>query len=378
MTNQTCTKCVLDTTDNFINFDENGVCNYCREYIDKERDFVLNKYDTHALERIVAKIKSSTPKGEYDCIAGVSGGMDSSYLLYMAIKLGLKPLVIHVDCGWNTEIANKNIQSLISKLNLNLYKYTVDWNEFKDIQLSYLKSGVLDLEIPTDHVFVAALYETAVKFNLKYILTGHNFVSESIMPHSWLYNKGDAMNMIDIHKKYGKIKKLQSFPVFTLWRKFYSYNIRRIENIYLLNYVNYNKEVVGKELFENLNWQPHPGKHGENIWTRYFQRYIMPRRFGIDIRKAHLSNLICSGQITRNAAMEELRKPQYDESLFKADKDFVLKRFGITEKEMEQFLQLPLRKHEDFRSELKVKKIYNSFRNMGKFTKALFRTSVQW
>ncbi len=373
-----CKRCVMDTSDGFIEFDKNGVCNYCNDYSRKEILLVPGKHNTSELKEIVSEIKKKGNGNKYDCIVGISGGLDSSYLLYYTKQAGLNPLAVHYDCGWNTEKAVRNIELLIQKLNIDLYTYVVNWEEFRDVQLSYLKSGVVDLEIPTDHSFVAALYKTAFKFGMKYILTGHNFVSEGIMPQNWVSNKGDAANLKHIHRIYGNVKKLKSFPILTLGEKFFYYNIKGIKNIHLLNYINYNKLQALKALSDELRWQSHPNKHGESIWTRFYQCYILPMRFGIDKRKVHLSNLICSGQITRQEAIEELKKPIYDERLFKDDKEFILKKFEITDAQLTSILQLPVKQHKDFKSDEKIKKIYNNLRSGTAKTKKYLNISSRW
>lgn len=218
---------------------------------------------------------------------------------------------------------------------------------------------------------MAALYKTAAKFKVKYILTGHNFATEGIMPYSWVYNKGDAANLKDIHRKFGAIRRLGSFPVLGLKKKFYYYNIRRIENIHLLNYVDYVKSSASKILQECFDWKQHPVKHGESVWTRFYQCYILPNRFGIDKRRAHLSNLICSHQITREEALCELSKPVYDPVLFNSDKEFIQKKFGISDLEMDKYMQLSNAKHEDYKTDMKIKVAYNYVRNKFSLIKLL-------
>jgi len=374
MTYTICTHCLLDTSDRLITFDEHGVCNYCKEYTDKQKEYeqsVAGNYFSSAIERI----KRSKKKQEYDCIIGVSGGLDSSYLLYLAKEHGLNPLAVHYDCGWNTEYAVSNIEQIISKFDTELYTYVVDWDEFRDVQLAYLRSGVVDLEIPTDHSFLGALYKTAAKFGVKYILTGHNFVTEGIMPRSWVYNKGDATNIRDIYKRHGSKRPLHSFPIIGLREKFNYYNIAGIENMHLLNYTEYKKADAQAILEQHAGWKQHPVKHGESIWTRFYQCYILPQRFGIDKRKAHLSTLICSRQMTRATAIEEMQKPVYDTALLESDKDFVQKKFGITDAQMEEFMQLPIARHEDYKSDMQLKKAYTaicSTLGLGKYLKSSY------
>ncbi len=363
MTYTCCTKCVLDTSDSYITFDKDGVCNYCHEYESKSKQ-ILHERESKLFEGIVSTIKESGGNKEYDCVIGISGGLDSSYLLYMAHKAGLRPLAVHYDCGWNTENAVHNIEKLLAHLDIDLYSFVVNWKEFRDMQLAYLKAGVVDLEIPTDHSYLAALYKTAAQFGVRHILTGHNFVTEGIMPRSWVYDKGDARNLMDIYQKHGNLSHLESFPVIRLPEKFWFYNVKKIENLHLLNYLPYLKLDAARTLSEITGWQPHPVKHGESVWTRFYQCYILPRRFGIDKRRAHLSTLICSGQIRRVDALLELEQPIYDEVLLKTDKEFVLKKFQLNEVEFEQYMVQPIRNHTDYKSDLEIKGLYHSIRRL--------------
>ncbi len=371
-----CTSCVLDTTDTTIFFNNEGVCNYCIAYKAKEQGSFMRTQHESSLGQVVAAIKAKGRDSRYDCIIGVSGGLDSSYLLYLARKEGLRPLAVHYDSGWNTERAVRNIEKLVSALKTDLYTYVVDWHEFRDVQLAYLKAGVLDLEIPTDHSFFAALYRVAAKFDITYILSGHNFVTEGVMPNSWVYDKGDAANIKDIHGKHGTVA-LKSFPLIGLTEKFYHYNIRRIKNVRLLDHVPYRKADAIKVLAQNTGWENHPVKHGESVWTRFYQCYILPRRFGIDKRRAHLSNLICSGQITRAQAMAELSQPVYEESLCRADRDFILKKFELTERELEALMQMPKRAHKEYRTDAIVKQVYNYLRGIVPLGRTM-QVSNQW
>lgn len=355
---QCCTNCVLDTTDTAISFDADGVCNYCNSYRQKQQD-INNAIELGLFQKNISEIKNWGKNKKYDCIMGISGGLDSSYLLYLAVKAGLRVLAVHYDSGWNSENAVTNIEKLTAALNVDLYTYVVDWEEFKDVQLAYMAAGVVDLEIPTDHSFMAALYKTAARFNIKYILTGHNFATEGIMPASWVYNKGDAANIYDIHKKFGKLKHLKSFPVTGLVRKFYYYNILRIQNPHLLNYINYEKQYAAQLLLEKMGWSEPPLKHGESIWTRFYQCYILPVRFNIDKRRAHLSNLICSGQMTRHEALEKLKEPIYDEEMQQADKQFVMKKFGLTDDMMQTIIEKPVMEHTYYKTDQIYKHIYH-------------------
>jgi N-acetyl sugar amidotransferase len=351
-----CKRCVLDDSVSDIKFDENGFCNYCTEYLLKSKSILKN---TEELSKILLKLKSTNSK--YNCIVGISGGLDSSFLLYKAVELGLNPLAVHIDTGWNTEVSNQNIKAVTVQLNINLKTVVLDWEQFKQLQISYLKAGVIDLEFPTDHYYLSALYKVASDLNIKYILTGNNYVSEGIMPSCWIHNKGDTLNMLDIYKKFGNKTPLNNLPTLTLGRKFYYYNIKKIENIFLLNYLSYNREAAKKILISACGWKEYPIKHGESIFTRFYQRYILPKRFNVDYRRAHLSSLICNSQITRSEALKILELEIIDKELLKNDKAFILKKLNLSEDDLTKYINLPLRKHLEFKSEIKIKKVYNSF-----------------
>lgn len=375
MSYRTCTRCVLDNHNTDIVFDTEGICNYCHEYDTKQKNALRNKTDVSVL---LKKIKQNGKGKKYDCLVGISGGLDSSYLLYYIKQSGLRPLAVHYDSGWDTDKAINNMNALVKGLDIDLYNYVVDWNESKDIMLAYMKAGVVDLEIPTDHSFLASLYRVAEKHNIQYIITGHNHATEGIMPGNWIFNKGDAANLLDIYKRFGTKTKFNSFSVMPLWKKFYYYNIRRIENIHLLNYISYNKEQARAVLEQQLGWVDHPVKHGESIWTRFYQCYILPRRFGIDKRKAHLSNLICSGQITREQALVQLQQPIYDPQLLATDMDFILKKFGISVEQFKQYMQVEKREHKSFKTEQTIKDIYRGIRIITGGSKSMLHIFNDW
>ena len=354
-----CNRCVLDDTVPFISYDKDGFCNHCTEYL-KKRSFILQ--DNTALLKLITRIKKS--KQKYNCIVGISGGLDSSYLLYSAVKLGLNPIAVHVDTGWNTERAVKNIEVLTKDLQVDLKTFVLDWEQFKELQISFLRSGVIDIEIPTDHYYLAALYKTAAELNICYILTGNNFSSEGIMPATWTHNKGDTRNMLDIFKKYGNKSSIHKLPTLTLSKRFYYYNIKKIQNTFMLNYLNYNREKAKRQLLSDTSWKEYPVKHGESVFTRFYHRYILPNRFNIDIRKAHLSAMICANQITREEALLIIKNEKIDNDLINQDKEYVLKKLNITEFEFYAMMAQSIKSHFDFKSEIKIKEWYNLFLQM--------------
>jgi len=338
----------MDTTNPDIEFDENGVCNHCREYDERaKKELYLDEGGQKKLNRLVNKIKESGKNEEYDCLIGLSGGTDSTMALYTIKKLGLRPLVVHLDNGWNTKLSVRNIEKVVKKLNIDLYKFVLDWEEFKDLHLSFLKSSIANAEIPTDHAIVAFLYHTASEKGIKYIISGGNIVTEAIMPDSWMYDSKDLRLIKSIHKKFGKIK-LKSIPTLTLLEWIYFTFVKRIKYFPVLNYIPYVKKDAMHFLEKEFDWKPYGHKHHESIYTRFFQGHILPRKFNIDKRKAHLSTLICSGQMTREEALEEMQHDIYPSEEMQKDKEAVIKKYGLTEEEFEKIMSEPVKTFRDY------------------------------
>jgi len=338
----------MDTTDPDIEFDKNGICNHCREYDERaNKELYLDEGGQQKLNRIVNEIKENGKNKEYDCLIGLSGGADSTMALYTIKKLGLRPLAVHLDNGWNTELSVRNIEKAIKKLNVDLYKSVLDWEEFKDLHLSFLKSSIANAEIPTDHAIVAFLYHTASEKGIKYIISGGNIVTEAIMPDSWMYDPKDLRLIKSIHKKYGKIK-LKSFPTLNLFGWIFYTFVKRIKYLPVLNYIPYVKKDAMRLLEKEFDWKPYGHKHFESIYTRFFQGYILPRKFNIDKRKAHLSTLICSGQMTREEALEEMKRDIYPEKDMHEDKECVLKKYSLTEEEFEKIMSHSIKTFRDY------------------------------
>ncbi|MBN4062333.1 MAG: ExsB family protein [Flavobacteriales bacterium] len=370
---QICTRCILDTSDEpSINFDEHGVCNYCINYDKSAAEFIFrDEGREEKLHQVISKIKSCGKGKKYDCVLGVSGGVDSTFLAYKVKQFGLRPLVVHLDNGWNSELAVKNIEGILEKLGFDLYTYVIDWEEFKDLQLSFLKASVIDLEVTSDHAIFSCLHRIAKENKIKYIISGFNIVTEGVLPVSWRWHKLDWLNIKSIHKRFGT-KKLKTFPRLSFFQLNYFMLALKIETVHLLNFIPYEK-TKAKELITNkLGWRDYGGKHYESIITRFYQGYILPTKFNVDKRKAHLSTLICSGQITRNEALQELEKPIYDSKQLKSDKEFVLKKFGLSEKEFNSLMALPIKRHDEYPSYLTKHYIYHEkfFKAIRPFTKA--------
>lgn len=337
--------------DPYITFDEKGICNYYYEYFELEKKHVKKGEEGKVFfNQKIDIIKASGKNKPYDCILGLSGGVDSSYLAYLAKREGLRPLIVHFDNGWNSELAVKNIENIVSILGFDLYTYVINWEEFRDLQIAYLKASVIDIEAITDHAIRATLFKLAAKHKINYFLSGFNIVTEAILPKAWVFNKSDAINIKDIHKKFGTIP-LKTFPFLTAFDKRYYSMALKIEAVPLLNYIDYNKDNVKEALIKELNWKDYGGKHYESVWTRFYQGYILPEKFKVDKRKAHLSTLICSGQITKEKALEELKQPIYDAEQLALDKEFVLKKLNLDENSFDQLMKLPIKKHTDFKTE---------------------------
>jgi N-acetyl sugar amidotransferase len=357
-----------------IRFDEKGICNYYYEYKEAEaRDVLKGKAGEEKLKELVGKIKTDGAGKPYDCLIGVSGGVDSTYVAWLVKELGLRPLAVHLDNGWDSELAVKNIENIISKLNIDLYTLVVNWEEFKDIQLSYLKASVVDIEVVSDHAIFATMYKLAKEKGIGYIISGTNIVTEYIMPRSWLYQKMDFANLNDIHNHYGSVK-IKTYPTFDFKKYLYYSIVFRLNPVSILNYIPYNKKEIKELIKEKLSWRDYGGKHYESIFTKFYQAYILPEKFKIDKRKSHLSTLICSGQLTKEEALKELEQPLYSENDLKQDKEYVLKKFGLTPEAFEAIMQTPARKHEDFKTDAHLKEGYmNLLRRTQKLRKAFKR-----
>ncbi|MBK8672672.1 MAG: N-acetyl sugar amidotransferase [Bacteroidetes bacterium] len=356
---QICTNCVMDSHDDkLITFDSKGVCCHCQKYYKEEPFFVFKgKEGELKLAETIEKIKEDGKGKQYDVIMGLSGGVDSTYLALKCKEWGIRPLAVHFDNGWNSELAVKNIENIVRKLSLDLYTYVINWEEFRDLQIAYFKASVIDIEVPTDHAIFAAMYKLAGQNNIKYVMSGNNFVTESFLPESWIHNKFDEVNIKNIHKKYGSIP-LTTFPFMDSKVRRYYIDIKGIKRVTPLNFLPYDKAEVKKEIQEKLDWKDYGGKHYESIFTRFYQGYILPTKFGVDKRKAHLSNLICSKQITKAEALEELKKPCYDNDQMLEDKEFVLKKLGFSEAYFEELMKMP---PQDWRIFGEEKPLYKRF-----------------
>ena len=341
-----CTRCVMDSSASEIDFDENGVCNFCKEYDIKAQEEVFHGDNGEKkFEKLMSKIRNTGKK--YDVLIGLSGGVDSSYVAYLLQRYNLRILAVHVDNGWNTELSVANVEEIVKRTNIDLVTHVLDWNEFKDIQKSFIKSSLSNIEIPTDHAIWATLVKTANQFGIKYIISGSNVVTEAIMPSSWLYGSKDSKLILSIQKKFGS-KKIKNYPFLTTWDYIKYLLIKRIKWIPILNYIPFNKELAKEILIKELGWRDYGGKHYENIFTRFFHAYYLPEKFGYDLRKAYLSASICSGQITRDQALLELKAKPASDKILNEDAAYVRKKLGISESEFEYYLKQANKTHLDY------------------------------
>ena len=349
-----CSRTIMDTSDIDITFDEEGVSNHF--YIFKNfKEKMFSKDPEEMILENVKKIKNKRKKNEYDCILGISGGIDSSYLAHYACNiLGLKVLLLHIDTGWNSEIAVQNIRNLANKLNLTLHTYVLDWEIIKDLQRSFFFSGVPNLDIPQDHAFAACMYNEARKNNINYILSGGNMTTESILPNSYGYDSNDSFHLRDIHRRFGK-HRLRNYPVFSLYKRFIYYPlIKSIKTFRPLDYIEYNKDEAKKILINDYGWKSYGSKHCESRFTKFFQNHYLPVKFGFDKRKAHLSSLISCGQLTRDEAIIEIKKPIYNENELENDMEFFIKKLDITQSEYNSVMNSQPKFHKDYKTYSKL------------------------
>lgn len=352
-----CTNCVMDTTDSKITFDKSGVCDHCNDFYNN----VLPNWHTDErgrkdLQIIVEKIKKEGRGKEFDCILGMSGGVDSSYLLHLAVtELGLKPLVFHVDGGWNSEVAVNNIQVMVDKLGLDLYTEVINWEEMKDLQLAYFKSGVPHLDIPQDHAFIATLYNFADKYKIKYILNGGNIATECVRnPMDWLYYGTDMRQIRDIIRQFGTVK-LETYPFSPILRhKFYLRYLKGVQVVKPLNYMPYIKDNALKLLAEIYGWKPYPQKHFESRFTKFYEGYWLPERFGLDTRKTQYSSLILTGQMSRDEALERLKKPAYDPSTIDDEFNYIATKLGITVGKLREYFNMEKKFYWDYKNQVSM------------------------
>jgi N-acetyl sugar amidotransferase len=347
----------MDTTDSMIVFDEKGICDHCNTFY----KHILPNWHTDecghkALQLLVDKITRAGTGKDFDCIIGMSGGIDSSYLTYIAKeKLGLRPLVFHVDAGWNSQVAVNNIEKLVDKLGLDLYTEVIDWEEMRDLQLAFFKSGVPHIDTPQDHAFFAMMYKFAKQYKVKYILTGANYSTECIRnPIEWMYYQSDSIQLRDIHRKFGTIP-LINFPMTNILRhKVYLRYIKGIKVVTPLNFIPYRKAEAIQLLVEKFGWQSYPQKHFESRFTKFYEGYWLFKKFGYDTRRVQYSSLILTSQMTREDALVKLSHPPYDKETIMQDFEYVATKLGISSAELQCYMDGPNRSYKDYKSQENV------------------------
>lgn len=345
---QICTRCVMDTSDPAITFDDQGVCNHCIKF-----DTVTRAYWHPGPEgaRLWAEkmdeIRAAGKGREYDCIIGLSGGVDSSYLALKLKDWNLRPLVVHVDAGWNSELATANIESLVKYCGFDLHTVVIDWPEMRDLQLAYLKAGIANQDVPQDHAFFANLYKFAVQNGIKYILSGGNLATEAISADAWGGSAMDAISLKAIHKRFGRTK-LRSYDTISFFQYYFAFPfLRGLRTVRPLNFMPYNKATAVEEL-KQIGWKTYGRKHGESRFTKLYQNYYLPERFGFDKRRMHYSSMIVSGQMTREEGLEKMAEPLYEEAELQSDIAYFCKKLGISRAEFDEYLRQPVRGYEDF------------------------------
>ena len=347
-----CTQCVMDTTDPEIEFDGDGICSHCHEYDRRVATEVFpGPKGRQQLAATVAQIKKEGRGKRYDCILGLSGGVDSTYTAYLTKKLGLRPLAVHLDNGWNSEIAVRNIENIVQTLDLDLYTRVLDWDEFRRLQVAFLRASTPDSEIPTDHAIVATLYQMAAKHKVRWIMDGSNVVTEIMVPATWSHGHSGWGYIEHLNDTFDG-QKLRTYPHYTYWDNVFWYRrVKKIQRFPILNYIEFNKMEAMETLKKELSWVAYGGKHYESIYTRFYQGYILPTKFGFDKRRSHLSCLVRDGRLKRDQALAELQQPAIDQDLLREDREFVAKKLGLTEAEFEEIMTAPRHTFWDYPSD---------------------------
>ena len=353
---QVCSNCVMDTTDSQIKFDEKGMCDHCHNFYEN----ILPSWHTDErgkakLEKQVSEIKRKSKNKEYDCIIGLSGGVDSSYLAYYAKEvLGLRVLLYSVDTGWNLNVAVENVEKITKGLGLELCTEIINWSEMKDLQLAFFKSQVPYQDIPQDHIIFASLYNYAVKHKIKYVLTGGNYSTECVRePIEWVY-QNDLRMIKDIQKQFGT-KKLNNLPFCSMFKYKIYYRFFKGMKVYRpLDLIPYTKEDAIKTLNEKFNWQPYANKHFESVFTRFYEGYWLVKKFGFDKRRAHFSSLILTKQLDRNKALEILKNPPYSEAQAMEDLEYICKKLSVSKDEFLNLMNQENKSYKDYKSSAKM------------------------
>lgn len=367
-TGRICTVCVMDDSNPVIQFDASGQCNCCRDAIQRKPHEWWPGPDGEArMQQLVFMLKQAGRGKPYDVMVGLSGGIDSAYLAHLASrKYGLRLLAVHVDGGWNSEPAVHNIESMVRGLGIDLHTYVVEWQEMRDLQVAFLKASVLNQDMPQDHAFFSTLYRTAKQFGISHFLSGVNFASESVVPPGFGYPSMDGRHARAIQRRFGNIP-METYPFMGLPEFLWLTRVRRQLKVHRpLNYMNYDKEAARGELERDYGWRDYGGKHSESRFTKFYQEIYLPRKFGFDKRRLHLSSLIVSGQLTREQAFEELARPIATQQQMRRDIKFITKKLGLGVDELNEFIDMPPISHMDYPNQMALHARLMSLRNIGR------------
>lgn len=364
-----CKRCIMDTTsDPNLILDENGICNYCHAYDEAvKRMKFQKKSDTESLESIFDRIKKDSKDREYDCLLGISGGVDSSYMAYLANKYNLRVLAVHVDAGWNTELAVQNIQNMCSNLGFDLHTVVIDWLTMKELQRAYMFSGMANLDVPQDHCFMAATNQMVKKFHVKYILQGFNYATEGILSKAFQYDAADWINIKGIYKKCGRgLVSLKKYPHENFFRRYIAIEeLKSVVTIHPLNYINYSKKMAIDTLEKEFGWRYYGGKHYESRFTKFFQETYLPQRYGWDKRRDHIASLIVGGEMSREEGLREMKIPPSTKDEMDEERNYVLRKLEINDEEWKEILSMPYRTEDDYPNSKKLiqagKKVKHAF-----------------
>lgn len=364
---QNCNRCLMDTSAADFELDELGVCNYCSQFLARmNTPDQLTRNNSEELARIISRIKREGKAQDYDCLVGISGGVDSSYLLTRVVALGLRPLVVHMDNGWNSEIAQNNIARIIQTLGVDYISHVIYWPEYRSLMQSFFDADVIDVELLYDNAMLAVNYKLARKYKIKYIIAGTNNTTEGFrMPPNWSWLKYDKKNILAIHKLNPNKTTIDSFPIIGILELLFSKFVLRIKWLSMLDYMEYNKNEAIEELVKNFGFKPYPYKHYESVFTRFYQGFLLPEKFGIDKRKIHLSNLIMSDQLTRKSAEIIMETPTYpSEKDLRNDKVFFLKKMKWEESDLTDYLNRKPVSHSRYRNSSRYWKLISKYKNL--------------
>ncbi len=347
-----CSRCIMDnSSDSTITFNENGECNYCTDALATMQNvYFPNEEGAYKIKKMVDMLKKEGEGKRYDCIMGISGGLDSSYLAYLGYKWGLRILAVHIDDGYDTEISKSNIKKLCKAANIDLKVIKPDAKQFNALTLAYMKAGVPNIAIPQDNVLFAFLYDNVKSSGVKYFLAGTNFSLECILQKEHVFNALDTVNIRDIHKKFGT-EKIDKLKFVSSYRKYWYMKTGKCVTILPLNYLDYNRDRAFKELYDFCGFEYYGKKHLENILTAFIQLYWFPKKFGVDKRTSHLSSMIVTGQMSREEALREYNGPLYDEKMMSEYLDVIKNKLGITDKEFDEIMSAPTHEHSDYRTD---------------------------